>query len=55
MYSVRSINQSAPLLKGVCKMARPETTYDENSGLYVDGNGNSYYDTEGRESADGDD
>lgn len=36
-------------------MARPETTYDEDSGLYVTESGERSYDTEGRESAEGDD
>ena len=34
-------------------MGGPE--YDDDSGLYVDESGSSYYDSEGRESADGDD
>lgn len=36
-------------------MSGPETTLNEDTGLYEDENGNSYYDTEARESADGDD
>ena len=34
-------------------MARPETTYNDNTGLYDDENVNSFFDSEGREPADG--
>ena len=36
-------------------MATPETTYDDDTGLFVDEDGNSFYDEAGTESADGDD
>ena len=36
-------------------MAGPEITLNDDTGLYEDTSGNTYYDTEGRESADGND
>jgi len=36
-------------------MSYPELDYDDDIGCYVDEDGGTYYDSEGRESADGDD
>lgn len=36
-------------------MASSDITYDENTSMYVDEDGNSYYDSEGRELCQPDD
>ena len=36
-------------------MSHPEITYDDDLGLYVDEDGNRYYDTEGKEKYNDDD